>query len=126
MTTVNKALAFTTLTKFSKARVELIKGLRDAGYTLESARPVIIEWACDRAGIGAKGYNVSKAGKVTMNTKAQKFESVKTVVRDVTLMLRGTTRRAVSGKSEPDLVAVAVRAFGKLTAAQKRKFLASI
>jgi hypothetical protein len=126
MTTANKALAFSTLNKFSTARVELIEGMHKAGYTLETARPVVIEWACDKAGIGAKGYNVSEAGKVTLNTAHKKYETIKTVVRDVMLMLQGTTRRAVSGKAEIDLVAAAVKAYGKLNAAQKRKFLASI
>jgi hypothetical protein len=125
MTTANKALAFTTLNKFADSRVELIEGMHKAGYTLETARPVVIEWACDSAGIGAKGFNVSDSGKVTMNTSHKKYEAVKTVVRDVMLMLAGTTRRA-SSKSEPDLVAQAVKAYGKLSAAQKRKFLASI
>jgi hypothetical protein len=126
MTTVNKALAFVTLNKFADSRVELIEGMHKAGYTLETARPVVIEWSCERAGVGTKGYNVSESGKVTLNTAHKKYETIKTVVRDVMLMLQGTTRRAASGKAEVDLVAVAVRAFGKLNAAQKRKFLASI
>ena len=125
MTTVNKAAAFATLNKFADSRVELIEGMNKAGYTLETARPVVIEWACERAGIGAKGFNVSDSGKVTLNTAHKKYETVKTVVRDVMLMLAGTTRRA-SSKSEVDVVAAAIKAYGKLTPAQKRKFLASI
>ena len=130
MTTVNKAAAFATLNKFADSRVELIKGMNKAGYTLETAKPVVIEWVCDKAGFGLgdkkPAYKVSEPGLVSMVSTHAKYETLRTSVRDVMLMLQGTTRRAVSGKAEVDLVAVAVKAYGKLTAAQKRKFLASI
>ena len=130
MTTANKSLAFATLNKFSTARVELIEGMHRAGYTLETAKPIVIEWACNKAGFGLgdkkPAYKVSEAGIVSMVSTHAKYETLRTSVRDVMLMLQGTTRRAVSGKAEVDLVAVAVKAYGKLTAAQKRKFLASI
>lgn len=123
----NKAMAFATLNKFSTARVQLIAGLRDAGYTLETARGVVIEWACDKVGSGKKGYKVNKeTGKVTMVSSHAKYETTKTVVRDVMLMLAGKTRRESSATREIDLVAEAIKAYGKLNAAQKRKFLASV
>lgn len=127
MTTVNKAMAFATLNKFADSRVALIKGMRDAGYTLETARGVVIEWACDKVGSGTKGFKVNdETGKVTLVSSHAKYETVKTVVRDVMLMLAGTTRRESSATREIDLVAEAIKAYGKLNAAQKRKFLASV
>jgi hypothetical protein len=127
MTTVNKAAAFTTLNTFADSRVTLIKGMRDAGYTLETARGVVIEWACGKMGSGDKGFKVNtQTGKVTMVTKHAKYETTKTVVRDVMLMMAGTTRREASASREVDLVAEAIKAYGKLNAAQKRKFLASV
>jgi len=127
MSTVNKVLAFQTLNKFSNARVQLIAGLRDAGYTLETARGVVIEWACGKVGSGVKGFKVNdETGKVSLITSHAKYEAAKTTVRDVMLMMAGTTRRQSSGSKEVDLVAEALKAYGKLNAAQKRKFLASV
>lgn len=126
MTNVNKIAAFETLNTFADSRVALIEGMRAAGYVLETARPVVIEWACDKVGAGAKGYKVSDSGKVTLNSGHKKYEAAKTTVRDVMLMLAGTTRRASSAKKEVDPVAECVKAYNKLNAAQKRKFLASV
>lgn len=124
MTTVNKAAAFKALNKFADSRVELIEGMKKAGYTLETARPVVIEWACSKTGCA---FTVNEnTGRVALVSSHKKYEMTKTVVRDVMLMLRGTTRHASQGKAEVDLVAAAVKAYGKLNAAQKRKFLASI
>lgn len=126
MTTVNKAAAFTTLNTFADSRVALIKGMRDAGYTLETARGVVIEWACGKVGSGDKGFKVNtKTGKVTLVTRHAKYETTKTVVRDVMLMLAGTTRRESSAHKEIDLVAEAIKALAKLTPAQLRKVLAA-
>lgn len=123
----NKAMAFATLNTFADSRVALIKGMRDAGYTLETARGVVIEWACDKVGSGIKGYKVNEeTGKVTLVSSHAKYETAKTVVRDVMLMLAGTTRRESSTRKEVDPVAQALKAYGKLNAAQKRKFLASV
>lgn len=123
----NKAMAFATLNKFSDSRVALIKGMREAGYTLETARGVVIEWVCDKVGSGKKGYKVNdETGKVTLVSSHAKYETAKTVVRDVMHMMAGTTRRESSATREIDLVAQAIKAYGKLNAAQKRKFLASV
>ena len=127
MSTVNKVLAFQTLNTFADSRVALIKGMRDAGYTLETARGVVIEWACDKVGSGIKGFSVHEtSGKVSLVTSHAKYEKAKTTVRDTMLMLAGTTRRASSASKEVDLVAECVKAYNKLNAAQKRKFLASV
>jgi hypothetical protein len=123
----NKAMAFATLNTFADSRVALIKGMRDAGYTLETARGVVIEWACGKVGSGDKGFKVNEeTGKVTLVSSHAKYETAKTVVRDVMHMMAGTTRREASTRKEVDLVAEAIKAYGKLNAAQKRKFLASV
>ena len=123
MTSINKAAAFTTLNTFADSRVALIKGMKDAGYTLETARGVVIEWACGKTGAAFKTNETS--GKVTLVSSHAKYEAAKTTVRDVMLMLAGTTRRASSGKKEADPVAVAMRALSHLTPAQLKKVLAA-
>lgn len=116
VTTVNKELAFTTLNTFATARVQLIQGLKDAGYTLETARGVVIEWACDKVGSRAKGFKVHpETGKVTLVSSHAKYEAAKTTVRDVMLMLAGTTRRESSGtKEELEVPAELLAAAAKL------------
>ena len=116
----NKAKAFKTLNTFADSRTALIKGMHEAGYTFETARDVVIEWACDKMEI-EEGFNVSKGGKVMLNSNHAQYESIKTVVRDIMLMLQGTTRHAeTSAKKESDPVAAVIKAMGKLTAAQRR------
>jgi len=119
----NKALAFNTLNTFADSRVTLIQGMKDAGYkTLEACRPIVIEWACEKTGAE---YRETKAGKVVLVTDHPKYEGAKTTVRDIMLMIEGTTRRASSGKKEADdPVAKIIKAFAKLTPAQQRKALA--
>ena len=119
----NKAQAFTTLNTFADSRVELIKGMKDAGYaTIEECRPIVIEWACEKTGAE---YRETKAGKVVLVSDHPKYEGAKTVVRDVMHMIEGTTRRqASSAKKEPeDAVAKILKAFAKLTPAEQRKAL---
>ena len=102
MSKQNKAQAFQALDTFATARVELIKGMMAAGYkTAEDARPIVIEWACAKTGAA---FNVSKAGKVMLDSKHAKYEAAKTTVRDIMAMLEGTTRRekaARNAKTEP-------------------------
>ena len=119
----NKVKAFSTLDTFADSRVKLIKGMQDAGYaTLEACRPIVIEWACGKTGAE---YRETKAGKIVLVSDHPKYEGAKTTVRDIMLMIEGTTRRASSGKKEPvDPVAKIIEAFGKLTPAQQRKALA--
>jgi hypothetical protein len=120
----NKANAFKTLDTFADSRVKLIKGMQDAGYaTVEECRPIVIEWACKKTGAE---YRENKAKtKLMLVTDHPKYEGAKTTVRDIMLMIEGTTRRASSGKKEPaDPVAKIIEAFGKLTPAQQRKALA--
>jgi len=123
----NKTKAFTVLNTFADSRVALIQGMKDAGYaSVEECRPIVIEWACEKMGVGKEGFKVHEVtGKVSLITSHPKYESTKTVVRDIMLMIEGTTRRASSAKKEPaDPVAKIIEAFGKLTPAQQRKALA--
>lgn len=119
----NKPAAFAALNKFATARVQLIQALHDAGYTLESARGVVIEWACEKTGAT---FNVSKGGKIMLDSSHARYEAAKTTVRDVMLMIQGTTRRASSAKREADPVADAIKALSKLTPAQLRKVLDAV
>lgn len=119
----NKAQAFNTLNKFADSRVQLIQGMKDAGYaTVEECRPIVIEWACEKTGAE---YRETKAGKVVLVSDHPKYEGAKTVVRDIMHMIEGTTRRqASSAKKEPkDAVAKILEAFAKLTPAEQRKAL---
>jgi hypothetical protein len=120
----NKANAFKTLDTFADSRVTLITGMQKAGYaTVEECRPIVIEWACKKTGAEFR-ENKAKT-KLMLVTDHPKYEGAKTVVRDIMLMIEGTTRRASSGKKEPaDPVAKIIEAFGKLTPAQQRKALA--
>lgn len=119
----NKANAFKTLDTFADSRVTLITGMQKAGYaTVEACRPIVIEWACGKTGAE---YRETKAGKIVLVSDHPKYEGAKTTVRDIMLMIEGTTRRASSAKKEPaDPVAKIIEAFGKLTPAQQRKALA--
>lgn len=119
----NKAKAFTVLNTFADSRVQLIQGMKDAGYaTVEECRPIVIEWACEKTGAE---YRETKAGKVVLVSDHPKYEGAKTVVRDMMHMIEGTTRRqASSAKKEPkDAVAKILEAFAKLTPAEQRKAL---
>ena len=123
----NKALAFTTLNTFADSRVALIQGMRDAGYkTIEACKPIVIEWACDKTGAEYR-WNKAKT-KAMLVTSSANYEGAKTTVRDIMLMLEGTTRRqASSAKKEPlDPVAKIIEAFAKLTPAEQRKALKAL
>ena len=124
----NKAKAFSTLDTFADSRIKLIQGMHDAGYTaVEACRPIVIEWACEKMGVGKAGFKVHEvSGKVSLITKHPKYETTKTVVRDMMHMIEGTKRvnKKSSGKKEDDPVAKIIEAFGKLTPAQQRKALA--
>jgi hypothetical protein len=125
----NKVKAFSTLNTFADSRVKLIQGMRDAGYaTVEACRPIVIEWACEKMGVGKEGFKVHDVtGKVSLITKHPKYETTKTVVRDMMHMIEGTTRRASSARKEPlDPVAKIIEAFNKLTPAEQRKALKAL
>lgn len=90
MTKANKQQAFNALNTFADSRVALIQGMKDAGYkTLEDCKNIVIEWACSKTGCE---FSSTEAGKNRLNSKHKKYEATKTVVRDIMLMLEGTTR----------------------------------
>ena len=126
----NKAKAFNTLNTFADSRVKLIAGMRDAGYTtVEACKPIVIEWACEKMGVGKAGFKVHEvSGKVSLITKHPKYETTKTVVRDMMHMIEGTKRvnKKSSGKKEDDPVAKIIEAFNKLTPAEQRKALKAL
>ena len=129
-TTANETKAFAVLDKFANSRVALIQGMKDAGYTtLEECEPIVIKWACDRA--GAK-WDTTKSGKVKMVSSDPKFNSAKTAKRDVMLMLKGQTRRQATpkpshGKTEKaDKVSKIIEAFNKLSKAEQSKVLKAL
>lgn len=124
MTTLNKTAAFKALDTFASSRVKLIQSLHDAGYTLETARNVVIEWACAKTGAEFR-WNKAET-KAMLVTSSTNYEGAKTVVRDVMLMLQGTTRRESSGATEKDPVEQAIKALSKLTPAQLKKVLAAV
>ncbi len=117
--------AFKTLDTFADSRVTLITGMQKAGYaTVEECRPIVIEWACKKTGAE---YRETKAGKIVLVSDHPKYEGAKTTVRDIMLMIEGTTRRASSAKKEPlDPVAKIIEAFNKLTPAEQRKALKAL
>jgi hypothetical protein len=96
---MNKQQAFNTLNKFANARVELIAGMARAGYTtVEMCKPVVIQWACEKTGAT---FNVSTStDKVMLDSKHAKYETAKTVVRDVMAMIEGTTRHEKAKQTE--------------------------
>ena len=122
----NKTQAFKTLDTFADSRVTLITGMQKAGYaTVEECRPIVIEWACLKTGAE---YRENKAKtKLMLVTNPPNYEGAKTTVRDIMLMIEGTTRRASSAKKEPlDPVAKIIEAFNKLTPAEQRKALKAL
>jgi hypothetical protein len=124
MTTLNKTAAFKALDTFASSRIKLIQSLHDAGYTLETARNVVIEWACAKTGAEFR-WNKAET-KAMLDSSHAKYEGAKTVVRDVMLMIQGTTRRESSGATEKDPVEQAIKALSKLTPAQLKKVLAAV
>ena len=115
----NKAQAFAVLNTFADSRVALITGLQKAGYaTVEECRPVVIEWACAKTGAE---FRETAGGKIVLVSDHARYEAAKTTVRDVMLMIQGTTRRKSSAKVDP-LAALAAK-LAKLSAADQRKVL---
>jgi len=119
---INKQQAFAALDTFAGARVKLVADLKAAGCTLETARDVVIEWACSKT----KGtFTVKANGAVKLDSSHAKYNTTKCIVRDMMLMIQGSTRRqAVQAKSEPvDVVAKLAKQAATLSAADKRRLI---
>ena len=126
---MSKQQAFKALDTFATSRVTLIENMAAAGYTtLEDCRPIIIEWACAKTGAKDEGFTVKtvvSTGEVVtrLNRDHPKYEAHKTTLRDITAMLRGTTRTAqTSAKRDP--AALLAIAFGKLSEKEQQAFYA--
>jgi hypothetical protein len=119
---INKPAAFAALDTFAGARVQLIQALKDAGCTLETARDIVIEWACTKTG---GSFTVKANGAVKLDSGHKKYNTTKCIVRDMMLNIQGTTRRdAVQAKSEPvDVVAKLAKQAASLSAADKRRLI---
>jgi predicted nucleic acid-binding Zn ribbon protein len=128
----NKAKAFATLDTFADSRVALIQGMKDAGYTtLEACKPIVIEWACNKVGVGEKGYRTTESGKVVLISTLKQSSSIRTSVNDVMLMLQGTTRRKAAKSSnktsdKTDPVEAVIKAMLQLTPAQRRAVIKAV
>ena len=102
---MNKKAAFKALDTFANSRVQLIQSMIDAGYpTIEDCRPVVIEWACAKT--GAEYRIAESSGIAKLVSSHPKYEAAKTTVRDIMLMLQGTTRHAESKRTEPTKVRI--------------------
>ena len=114
---MNKYAAFRALNTFANARAKLVDALRDAGYvTVEDTHNIIVEWACEKTGCT---FTIAESsGKVMLNSKHKKYEAAKTTVRDVKLMVMGTTRHAESKRTEPTKV--------RISAAERAAFAALV
>jgi hypothetical protein len=122
--TQNKPAAFKALNTFANSRVQLIAELHKAGYTLETARDVVIEWLCSKTGAT---FNVSKSGKVMLDSSHAAYNTTKGALRDIMLMLQGTSRYATQAKAEPvDAVAALAKKFKAMTPAEQKRFLKAI
>ena len=106
----NKQALFTALNTFAASRVLLIEQVIAAGYpTSEAARPAIMEWVSEKTGVAIK---VQGAGRVVFDNDTT--GAARQSLRDVMLMLEGTSRRDAA-KASPQVS----RKAAPLTAAQK-------
>ena len=114
----NKIALFAALERFASARVLLIEQVIAAGYpTVEAARPAIMEWVSEKTGVAIK---VQGTGRVVFDNDAT--GAARQSLRDVMLMLEGTSRREVAAEASPQVS----RKAAPLTAAQKAAVAALI
>lgn len=123
--TINKKQAFAAFDKFANSRAALIAELQKAGInTVEEARPLVVEWVSGKTGCA---YKVKGTGAVVLDSSDRRYEGAKTAVRDMMLMIQGTTRRKASPqRDKTDPVADLLAKYNDLTPAQKRAFRAAI
>jgi hypothetical protein len=130
---MNKQALFTALNTFASARVLLIEQVIAAGYpTSEAARPAIMEWVSIKTGCA---LNTKGTGRVVFDgSDTTLSNNARQVLRDIMLMLEGSTRRAatkspkVSPKATPltkaqkAAIAALLEAFGGDVKAAKAAF----
>ena len=114
----------TLVANFLKASDNLVIDLHSLGLdTPQLQRPYVIKAVCEALTAG-KGWNESSTGKVMLDTSHERYEFLKTRVRDVMNALKGETRGASSGKADP--VDAIIKAFNKLDAKQQRAVIKAL
>jgi hypothetical protein len=88
----DKTAGFVALEKVSTLKTNCIEELRRAGYTHENARPLIVEWLYSKP-VNKDSFRINKSGKLVVIEKSPRSSAIKTTIRDLMLMLKGTTRR---------------------------------
>lgn len=105
---------------FFTAQDNLVIGFHSLGLDVpELQRPYVIRYVCEKTGAT---FNESASGKLMLDSSHAKYQTAKTMLRDVMLNLAGSTRREASAKKEKDAVADAVKAYMKLSTAQRKAF----
>lgn len=114
----------TLVAKFLTQQDDLLVGMHSLGLdTPQLQRPYVIKAVCEALTAG-KGWNESSTGKVMLDTSHERYEFLKTRVRDVMNALKGETRSASSGKTDP--VDAIIKAFNRLDAKQQRAVLKAL
>lgn len=114
----------TIVSKFLTQQDDLLIGMHSLGLdTPETQRPYVIKAVCEALTEG-KGWNESSTGKVMLDTSHERYEFLKTRVRDVMNALKGETRSASSGKADP--VDAIIKAFNKLSANQQKAVIKAL
>jgi hypothetical protein len=114
----------TIVSKFLTQQDDLLIGMHSLGLdTPEAQRPYVIKAVCEALTAG-KGWNESSTSKVMLDTSHERYEFLKTRVRDVMNALKGETRSASSGKTDP--VDAIIKAFNKLDAKQQRAVIKAL
>jgi len=114
----------TLVAKFLTSQDNLLIEMHALGLdTPELQRPYVIKAVCETLTKG-KGWNESSTGKVMLDTSFDRYEFLKTRVRDVMNALKGETRSASSGKADP--VDAIIKAFNKLDAKQQKAVIKAL
>jgi hypothetical protein len=114
----------TLVANYLKASDSLVIDLHSLGLdTPDLQRPYVIKAVCEALTKG-KGWNESSTGKVMLDSSYERYQFLKTRVRDVMGALKGETRGASSGKADP--VDAIIKAFNKLDAKQQRAVIKAL
>jgi hypothetical protein len=122
-----KASAFAVFNKADNSAVEFLSQLLPLGIgSRADAKPLVIEWAeakyeC-KPYMGQRGmtFKQGSTARMAMNRVLDRIFGGETTPR------KPKTKTKTKTNSKTDKVARLVTSFGKLTAAEKRRFLASV
>lgn len=117
----------TLVAKYLAQQDDLLIAMHSLGLdTPEVQRPYVIKAVCEALTSG-EGWSESSTGKVMLDSKHERYEFLKTRVRDVMNALKGETRTTSSSKKEPvDAVEKLLAAFNKMSKAEQKRFLKSV